>query len=180
MAPRNTNKKTSKTSNWRTLEESVELWTHIRLRKWCKSAVNGMVREFGRTDVWDEVNMAGAGGVLIPIGIAEAARLHGLDVNMQTGALVYDGKDIEGTDDATWNKAPAPGEMAPLQRLAVLNIRAQAVGLNVPESNDLDAYEQMILAAEGRATKRVSINVQPENVTQVVYAQPVTPANGPQ
>lgn len=165
MAPRN---KTNK--NARSLEDSIDLWTHIRMRRWCKSKVNGMVKQYGDPRVWDDVN-----GQIIPIGIAEAGKLHGLEINPKTGALVYDGKDVEGTSDEDWNKAPAAGEKPMAIRLEILNMRAAAVGVSIPESNNLDDYERLILMAEGRAKTKMAINVAPENVTRVERAaQPVT------
>ena len=146
----------------RTLEESVELWTHIRMRSWCKSKINGMVREYNDPRVWDETNDA-----IVKIGLAEAAQLHGLKVNTETGALVYEGKDVPGTDNATWNKAPEPGGMAPVLRLAMLNQRAQKVGVVIPASNDLDDYEAAIENAEAKSKSRVAVNVSSDMVTSV-------------
>lgn len=140
MAPR----KQVKTQEYkRTLEDQVDMITNIRMRRWCKSTVNGIVKEYGDPNVFDEKNPH-----IVEIGYAEAAKHFGLEVNQKTGALVFDGRDVEGTDDATWNKAPAPGVHPDAVRLELLRIRAAAVSVRVPDSNDMDDYERMILEAE--------------------------------
>ena len=86
---------------------------------------------------------------------------------METGALVYDGKDVPGTADADWNKPVSAGEKSPAMRLELLNLRAQAVGVSVPESNDLDDYERIVLEAERKSQSRKAVSVAPDMVTKV-------------
>ena len=141
MAPRKQDKKQK--SRFASVDEAVEAYTNIRMRRWARCP-NGLVRELGLPNAWDELNEA----FLNPIGLAEAANAHGLEVNPKTGALVWDGQDVEGTDDATWNKAPVPGAQPMSVRWALLRMRADAIGVRMPDSNSLDDYEILIVKAE--------------------------------
>ena len=147
MAPRKTDKKQK--SRFTTVDEAVEMFTTIRMRRWARCP-NGLVRELGLPNAWDELNTSH----LKPIGLSEAATAHGLEINPKTGALVWEGADVEGTDDATWNKAQVPGAQPPSVRLAILKLRADAIGVRMPASNSMDDFEALIVAAE-----RASIGV---------------------
>ena len=163
MAPR----KQIKKSRFATVDEAVGQYTTIRMRKWARCP-NGLVRELGLPNAWDELN----GAFLKPIGMAEAAAAHGLEVNPKTGALVWEGEDVEGTDDATWNKAPVAGAQPPSVRLAILKMRADAIGVRMPDSNNLDDYEALIITAE-----KASIGIAMPTRDRLTVADSVSSSN---
>jgi hypothetical protein len=166
MAPRKTDQK-QKAKRRLSKDQQVDLWTTIRMNKWAISP-NGLVRQLGLANAWDELNKP----FLKPIGLAEAAEAHGLEINQKTGALVFDGEDVAGTDDVTWNTAPSPGAQPPSVRFALLRLRADAVGVRMPESNSLDDYEEMIIAAE-----RVTMSVQMPSRDRLTIVESIEKSN---
>ena len=135
------------------LEEKIRLQRTIRMRTWGKDRLGNPKCLTGGEAA--QMHVEFGLGRLTVISPNECCKIYGLELD-DDGSLLHLGKKIKGTSDDDFIKEQSGGKTL-AQRTAELAKRSQVLlnrfGIKVamPDSNDLDAWENAIADAEMQA-----------------------------